>query len=192
MPVNFLFVVLPLLSVDFFTQEQQNLKEVIDEIQWYSFWMYREYAELITKNFCMVNQQLLFLKEKIQDINSAIFFNLSEAVLKLPTSIITTLKVDEFGYVWFFVERPRQQLNEFEREFPTRMDYFRKGKDHSLQIMGKAWIVTDPEELAMAIDLSDEVKQKAVSTLELEATKRNINGHFETRETVKISGHSLF
>src|SRR3981081_3197136 len=103
--------------------------------------MYREYAELITKNFCMVNQQLLFLKEKIQDINSAIFFNLSEAVLKLPTSIITTLKVDEFGYVWFFLERPRQQLNEFEREFPTRMDYFRKGKDYSLQIMGKAWIV---------------------------------------------------
>ena len=82
----------------------------------------------------MVNQQLLFLKEKIQDINSAIFFNLSDAVLKLPTSIITTLKVDEFGYVWFFVERPKQQLNEFEKEFPARMDYFRKGKDYSLQI----------------------------------------------------------
>jgi hypothetical protein len=135
----------------------------------------------------MVNQQLLFLKEKIQDINSAIFFNLSDAVLKLPTSIITTLKVDEFGYVWFFVERPKQQLNEFEKEFPARMDYFRKGKDYSLQIMGKAWIVTDPEELAMAIDLSDEVKQKALSQMVLVKVKMMKADMFENITGLKTS-----
>ena len=60
------------------------------------------------------NQQLNFLQEKIQEIGSAIFFNLSDSVLKLPTSIVTTLKVDDYGYVWFFIQKPRQSLKEFE------------------------------------------------------------------------------
>lgn len=119
----------------------------------------------------MRNQQLHFLQDKIQEIGSAIFFNLSNAVLKLPTSIVTTLKVDEFGYVWFFIQRPKQQLNEFEQEFPVRMDFFRKGKDFSIQIMGKGSVVSDPEELAMSLDLTEEVKQKALSQLVLVKVK---------------------
>ena len=119
----------------------------------------------------MRNQQLYFLQKKIQDIGSAIFFNLSNAVLKLPTSIVTTLKVDEFGYIWFFIQRPKQQLNEFEKDFPVRMDFFRKGKDYSIQIMGKGWLESDPEELAMSIDLPEDVKQKALSQLVLVKVK---------------------
>ncbi len=91
------------------------------------------------------NQQLNFLQEKIQEIGSAIFFNQSDSVLKLPTSIVTTLKVDEYGFVWFFVQKPRQQVKEFETEFPARLDFFRKGKTSYLQVMGKGWVVSDPE-----------------------------------------------
>jgi general stress protein 26 len=93
------------------------------------------------------NQQLTFLQDKIKLIRSAIFFNLSDSVIKLPTSLVTTLKVDDFGYVWFFVKKPNKNLMDFEKEFPVRMDYFKKGVDHFLQIMGKAFVVTDPEEL---------------------------------------------
>jgi hypothetical protein len=127
----------------------------------------------------MRNQQLHFLQKKIQDIGSAIFFNLSNAVLKLPTSIVTTLKVDEFGYIWFFIRRPKQQLNEFEKEFPVRMDFFRKGKDYSIQIMGKGWVVSDSEELVMAIDLPDNVKQKALSQLVLVKVKMHTADFYE-------------
>ena len=56
------------------------------------------------------NQQLNFLQEKIQEIGSAIFFNLSDSVLKLPTRLVNTLKVDDYGFVWFFMQRPRQEL----------------------------------------------------------------------------------
>jgi general stress protein 26 len=93
------------------------------------------------------NQQLSFLQEKIQAIGSAIFFNLSDSVLKLPTSIVTTLKVDDYGYVWFMVQKPRQQLKEFEPEFPVRLDFFRKGTTCFLQVNGKGWVVNDPEEM---------------------------------------------
>ena len=59
------------------------------------------------------NQQLNFLQEKIREIGSAIFFNQSDSVLKLPTSIVSTLKVDDYGFVWFFIQKPKQSLKEF-------------------------------------------------------------------------------
>lgn len=54
------------------------------------------------------NQQLNFLQERIDEIGNAIFYNESEAVLKLPNSIVTTVKVDDYGFVWFFVQKPSQ------------------------------------------------------------------------------------
>ena len=95
------------------------------------------------------NQQLCFLKEKIQEIRSAIFFNLSQSVLRFPTSIVEALKVDDLGFVWFCIQKPKQDLREFDNEFPVRLDFFKKGKNYFLQVEGKAWIVNDPEEINM-------------------------------------------
>ena len=108
------------------------------------------------------NQQLQFLQEKITEINSAIFFNLSDAVLKFPTTIVSTLKVDDYGYVWFFVKKPKQNITEFETEFPVRLDYFKKGTEYFLQIMGKAWVITDPEEQNNFIALDENLKSSDV------------------------------
>jgi hypothetical protein len=93
------------------------------------------------------NQQLNFLQDKIKEIGSAIFFNLSDSVLKLPTSVVKTLKVDDYGYVWFYMQKPRQDLMVFDQEFPVRLDFFRKGASFFLQVNGKGWVVTDPEEI---------------------------------------------
>lgn len=93
------------------------------------------------------NQQLDFLKEKIQDLQSAIFFNLSDSVLKFPTALVNALQVDDFGYVWFWVQKPRQSVREFEAGFPVRLDFYRKGKHFFLQVTGNATIVADPEEI---------------------------------------------
>lgn len=95
------------------------------------------------------NQQFNFLQEKIQEIGSAIFFNLSDSVLKLPTSIVSQVKVDDFGYVWFYIQKPKQNLQEFDMEFPVRLDFFKKGQSFYLQVNGKAWVVSDPEAMNM-------------------------------------------
>ena len=47
----------------------------------------------------------VFLREKIKNLGSAIFFNQSDAVLKLPTSIVKIINVDEYGYIWFFMQK---------------------------------------------------------------------------------------
>src|SRR5690349_853568 len=95
----------------------------------------------------LTENNLTFLSEKVQELRSALFFNTSNAVLKLPTCIITTLKVDEAGQIWFLVHRPEQYLHEFDKEFPARLEYFQKGKRFFLHLSGKAYIITDPEEL---------------------------------------------
>lgn len=111
------------------------------------------------------NQQLQFLQEKIREINSAILFNLSDSVLKFPTTIVSTLKVDDYGYLWFSVKKPKQNLKEFENEFPVRLDYFKKGSEYFLQVMGKAWVITDPEELNTLSALTEEVKNMDEDTV---------------------------
>lgn len=104
------------------------------------------------------NQQFSFIQSKIEELGSALFFNQSDAVLKLPTSIITRMKVDAFGYVWFYVQKPNQQLQEFEQEFPVRLDFFRKGLNYFLQVEGNGWVVNDPEEMNALGDFSEDVR----------------------------------
>jgi len=127
------------------------------------------------------NQQLSFLQEKIREIGSALFFNLSESVLKLPTSIVSTLKVDDYGFVWFFVQRPRQDLKEFEPEIPARLDFFKKGKDCFLQVSGKGWVVTDPEEINSFITLPEDAKKLAMNEMVLVKVKMMRAEYYEPR-----------
>jgi hypothetical protein len=127
------------------------------------------------------NQQLNFLQEKIREISSALFFNLSESVLKLPTSIVSTLKVDDYGFVWFFVQKPQQSVREFENEFPVRLDFFRKGSGCFLQVNGKGWVVTDPEELNSFVTLPEDAKKLAMNEMVLVKVKIMRAEYYETR-----------
>lgn len=124
--------------------------------------------------------QLSFLQDKIREIGSAIFFNLSDAVLKLPTSIVSTLTVDDFGYVWFFVQRPKQHLQEFEMAFPVRLDFYKKGKSYFLQVSGKGWVVNDPDELNSVVSIPEELREVASSEMVLVKVKIMKAEYFET------------
>ena len=138
------------------------------------------------------NQQLSFLQEKIREIGSALFFNLSESVLKLPTSIVSTLKVDDYGFVWFFVQRPQQQLKEFEMEFPVRMDFFKKGKNYFLQVEGKAWMVNYPEEIntLFALDTISDEERKKITNMLLVKVKMQKAEYHETGTNVRAANSS--
>lgn len=131
-----------------------------------------------------MDTQKTYLQEKIKNLGSAIFFNQSDAVLKLSTSIVRIIDVDDDGYIWFFMQKPPQQLNEFEKEFPVRLDFFRKGFDYSLQVIGKGCIVRDPEELILAtehIDKRNEFNPEKLILIRVKMTRadyfENISGH---------------
>jgi general stress protein 26 len=138
------------------------------------------------------NQQLCFLKEKIQEIRSAIFFNLSQSVLKLPTSIVETIRVDDFGFVWFYIQKPKQDLREFEKEFPVRMDFFKKGINYFVQVEGKAWVVNDPEEINAlnALDTLSDEESKKMNNMVLVKVKMQKADYHETGAHARSANHS--
>jgi general stress protein 26 len=90
---------------------------------------------------------LQFLQQKIQELKNALFFSQNTSLLRIPTTVVSVIKVDELGQMWFFVPRPQQALHEFDKEFPVRLEFFKKGKEFFLHVSGKAFIVTDPEEI---------------------------------------------
>ncbi|HWB26118.1 MAG TPA: pyridoxamine 5'-phosphate oxidase family protein [Chitinophagaceae bacterium] len=109
-----------------------------------------------------------FLKEKISDIRSALFFSQNNDIIKMPTSIITVLRVDDEGNVWFFVKRPQQYLDAFEKEFPARLDFFRKGRSFFLQVTGKAFIVEGNDKaIEEFADVTEQIRNNAMHELVL-------------------------
>src|ERR1700744_6304661 len=114
----------------------------------------------------MLNQSdLQFLQEKIRDLKNAIFFSQNTSLLRMATTIVSVLKVDDLGQLWFFVPRPQQALHEFDREFPVRLEFFKKGKDFFVHVSGKAFIVTDPYDINGFVD--EEIREKTDAHLVL-------------------------
>ncbi len=127
----------------------------------------------------MLNQSdLRFLREKIQDLKNAIFFSQNTSLLRMATTIVSISKVDELGQMWFFIPRPLQALHEFDREFPVRLEFFRKGKKFFLHVSGKAFIVTDPEEVNSLVH--DDIRQLASDHLVLIKVRMTKADYFES------------
>lgn len=93
-----------------------------------------------------------FLQEKILDLQSALFVPDIDSELTLPTHVVTSAVADDEGNIWFVIPRPTQQLESFQKEFPAKLDFFRKGKGFYLKIQGKAIIVESAKEAACCLD----------------------------------------
>jgi general stress protein 26 len=104
---------------------------------------------------------LSFIQYKIKELQNALFFSTSDSLLKIPTHIVSVIQVDELGQIWFAVPRPAQQIHEFDNSFGAKLDFFRKGKDFYMKVLGKAFIVNDPEEINTIVYVNEEIKQKA-------------------------------
>jgi hypothetical protein len=95
------------------------------------------------------NLPIHFLRRKIIELETALFFPITQDLLRLPARIIRAIHVDKFGQVWYLVPMPRQFIQEFRQEFPGRLEFFRKEQSFCLRISGRTRLVTDPEEIEM-------------------------------------------
>ncbi|PWT72907.1 MAG: hypothetical protein C5B59_14720 [Bacteroidetes bacterium] len=105
---------------------------------------------------------LQFLKQKIDALQNALFFPLSDSPLKIPTCVVRTIKLDEVGQIWFTLPCPKQLIYTFDNSFGARLDFSRKGQEFFLKIIGTAFIVIDPEEINSILYLSEETRVKAL------------------------------
>ncbi len=137
------------------------------------------------------DKNLHFLQGKIQDLRSALFYCLSNSVMRLPTSIVTALKVDDEGQVWFFVSRPRQQLSAAEQQFPARLEFYKKGKQSLIKINGRACIVDEVEKMSNLVGLPDEIQSKALDQLLLIKVKIEKAEYCETNPPANRNAFQL-
>jgi hypothetical protein len=97
----------------------------------------------------MKNQKLQnFIAEKIDDLKYAIFYCHSNDDFHINNSIIHSSSVNDDGTISFFINRPNPLLIQYTHEFPVGLNYFRKGKNYFMNILGKALVVYNKEEAA--------------------------------------------
>jgi hypothetical protein len=105
---------------------------------WYRFCLYL--VKYITME---ADNNLEFIREKIYEVRSAIMYNMSNAVIKIPNNIVNAVRVDEEGNLWFLCQKPMQFIAECEQHFPARLKFYRKGISYFLEVSGKASIVSN-------------------------------------------------
>ncbi len=133
----------------------------------------------------MAERNLHGLKEKMEQLGSALLYNFSTAVWKFPSCVIQMQKLDEVGNLWFMVKKPAQCLDTFEKDFPAMLHFYRKGKQFHIKVHGKAVIMDDPETL---IVLDEEIRQQLTPNLVLIKVKIQRVEYFEEVQRNSIFG----
>ena len=89
----------------------------------------------------MVNDtNLQFIREKIIQLRSAVMYDSGKGIVKLGNDIVTAIRVDDEGQLWFVTGNSSQRVEECEQSFPARLCFYRKGVGFSMEISGKATI----------------------------------------------------
>jgi hypothetical protein len=92
-----------------------------------------------------IDPHLSFVRERVLEIRSALFFNRAPAPLMLSAAIISAIELDEKGYIKFFISRPEYIVKE-DKRFPAELAFYRQGKPYYMKVGGVAELVTDESE----------------------------------------------
>lgn len=93
----------------------------------------------------ITDNNLKFIKSKINQIKVALFKSEMNSELQLPNNIIQVVKTDDVGNIWFFTSCIHNQANNLNKKFYAYLDFYRKGFDERLKISGKAILVDEDE-----------------------------------------------
>lgn len=98
------------------------------------------------------DNNLLFIREKIYEIKSAVMYTLSNDVMKLPNNIVSVVKVDDEGNLWFVCNPPMRAMDPSECVFPARLHFYRKGKYFHIEVSGKATVINNEFQENQTVD----------------------------------------
>jgi general stress protein 26 len=93
------------------------------------------------------DENLEFLKQKMQEIRSAKFSAEINSLLQLPNNVITIINADNEGNVWFFTSCNGTYANNMDKSFYASLDFYNKASDSRLHIDGNATIIDDEKEI---------------------------------------------
>jgi hypothetical protein len=111
------------------------------------------------------HKNLPLIREKIASIRSALFSNGGSGELKYNTCIISALKVDDDGSIWFLINRNGWRGFSDDLGFPASLSFYRKGISHSLFISGRAEIISNENIIRHTLTADDDEKQLDIEEL---------------------------
>lgn len=126
---------------------------------------------MITTEINTTDGNLQFIRQKIYQLRSAIMYSMSNELVKIPNNIVTAIRVDDEGNLWFLAKRPSQFVSECEQNFPARLHFYRKGIRFFMEVSGKATIVNNACNLGTAETDVAGVQEKPIL---IKMTMRNI------------------
>jgi hypothetical protein len=85
--------------------------------------------------------KLMFIKNKLQQIKSAVMYATNSNIVRLPNDIVEFESVDDDGLLWFSAHIPRHWIKAYELHFPAKLIFYRKGVDYYVEITGTAVVV---------------------------------------------------
>ena len=85
--------------------------------------------------------KLMFIKNKLQQIKSAVMYSTNSNTARLPNDIVEFESVDDDGLLWFSAHVPRNWEKTYELHFPAKLIFYRKGIDYYVEITGTAVVV---------------------------------------------------
>ena len=85
--------------------------------------------------------KLMFIKNKLQLIKSAVMYSANSNITRLPNDIVEFETIDEDGLLWFTAHVPKQWIKGYELHFPAKLIFYRKGVDYYVEINGTAVVV---------------------------------------------------
>ena len=109
-----------------------------------------------------IDTNLQFIREKIYEIRSAVMYSMSNALVKIPNNIVTAIKVDDEGHLWFLSKRPLQYVDQCEQYFPARLVFYKKGIPYYLEVSGNAIIVNNEYHMYGSDDLAETNEERPV------------------------------
>jgi len=90
-----------------------------------------------------ITTEMQTLKSKIMELQSALFFNESKSIVKLPTHVISDVELDSEGSIWFVIPKPSMHIEAYDKEIPAKLDFFKKGTDFFVKVRGTAFLQTE-------------------------------------------------
>ncbi|MET0466323.1 MAG: hypothetical protein ABW007_24410 [Chitinophagaceae bacterium] len=84
---------------------------------------------------------LQFIRERISELKNAIMYNNSQDVLRVPNNIAEAVEVDQEGMLWFTIKRPSGYMQQCDQVFPARLNFYKKGFDHRVEVSGRTTVV---------------------------------------------------
>ena len=85
---------------------------------------------------------LQFIREKIYRLHSAIMYSMSNELIKIPNCIVSVLRIDGEGHLWFQCKAPLLHIQHYEQNFPARLHFFRKGFKYFVEVSGSTVITS--------------------------------------------------